>query len=493
MERTGLSRAKIINEVLKIGHGDLNVFKDVCLEAVRQDSEMFAHLIAWNHKVGRVMDSKKAFPVMALRDDHGFFYENAVAHMCLLDPKDFLASARWHMQLHKTGCRAKQEARRFVDKAAKRYIREREASVGWFDRTVLQHRRSMKALYRIFSVKPSGRAQAVLFNGERPSGSIFEKVVALKTMGPKEAAGTIIQYRIPFLIAVGAIGGIKDKPDVVIALVEQMSRSELVTNTKMLERFGAFDNPAIKAAYEKGMADVKREKRPTSALKAGKAAQHVSSNKVAHKLQAVQEEQLDTQKSIPGDGLILGDKSGSMEHSIEVTREVAGLIARKAEGKVALVFFDSAPRSYDVTGKTLDQINAMTRAIGAGGGTAIGCGLEMAREKGQAVDWIVVVSDGGDGGGNCRPLFHDAYKKYVDKMGIEPTVYMIHVPGDQNMMAQYCKSFGIEINMYEMGSKSDMYALPQIVNAIRPGHYALYDEIMAVPLLTFDEAFARKP
>lgn len=489
MERTGLSRAKIINEVLKIGHGDLHIFKDVCLQAVQQDSEMFAHLVAWNHKVGGVMDSKKAFPVLALRDGHDWFYENAVAHMCMLDPRDFLSSLRFHMELHGNGFRAQHAARKWVDKAAKRYIHERETNIGWFDRTVLQHRKSMKALYRILKVKPSARAQAVLFDGERPQGSIFEKVAALKSMEPRQAAGTILQYRIPYLVAVGAVGGIKDKPDIVLALIEQMSRTELVTNTKMLERFGVFENPALKAAYEKGMQEQKREKRPTSALKAGKASKVVVSEKVSRKLEAVQEAQLDAQKSIPGNGLILGDMSGSMQMSVEVAKEVAALVARKAEGEVSLVFFNEAPRGFDVTGKSLSDIQTMTRSIRANGGTSISCGLSFAMEQGKQIDWIVIVSDGGE---NRVPLFSMVYKKYEQKTGLTPAIYMVHVPGDQNILDRRCSDEGIEINKYEIGSKVESYMLTNIVNSIRPGHFALFDEIMAVPLLTLDEVFANK-
>jgi len=494
MERQGLTQSKIISEVLRIGHGKLDQFVSAGMQAVGQDPELFAHLIAWNEKKGEVRDSKKAFPVIALRGHSGpgnAFAENAAAHMCLLDPKDFLSSVRMHMSLHhKKETRAPLACRRMVDAAAKRYIREREQHNRWFDSTAVQHRKSLVNLYRIFRVHPSDRAKGILFEGKRPAGSVFEAVSMLKKMDQATAAGMILKFRIPFLIAVGAVGGFKDKPDVVLAMIEQMSPAELITNTGMLKKCGVFENPMLHAAYENKAKEAARDKR-VSTLKAGKAAKVMEAvdTKSAKKLEAIQEARLDEGTRIKGNVLILGDKSGSMEMAVDAAKQTASLIARKCDGEVHLVFFNEAPQRYDVTGKSLEEIQRMTSHVRAGGATSIGCGFDMVSELGKQVDTIVVCSDGGE---NRTPWFHEVYLKYVRKNGLEPTVYLFRFPGDPNVLAEHCRRANIVVQEFVFGAKVDPYALINVVNVIKPGRFALYEEIMAVPLLTLDDVFKKR-
>jgi len=48
-------------------------------------------------------------------------------------------------------------------------------------------------------------------------------------MSISEAAGVIIERRIPFLIAVGALGEKIKNKDLVLAIIERMSPTELIT------------------------------------------------------------------------------------------------------------------------------------------------------------------------------------------------------------------------------------------------------------------------
>jgi len=59
---------------------------------------------------------------------------------------------------------------------------------------------------------------------------------------------------------------------------------------------------------------------------------------------------------VDGNWLVLGDKSGSMSACIEVARHVSGTLAKFVKAKFHLVFFDTTPRHFDVTGKTYEEI-----------------------------------------------------------------------------------------------------------------------------------------
>ncbi|KKN46568.1 hypothetical protein LCGC14_0671640 [marine sediment metagenome] len=482
MEKTDVSRNQLITELLRIGHGDLSIYNNIGLKAVASESELFAHLMAWNAKKGEVRDSKTAFPVLALRgapDDE--LYENAIAHLCQLDPRNLLKAIYYHRTLpalNGTG------VGQTLKKNVKRYIQVREQNRGWWDKTVLQHRKSMKALYALFHVQPRPFAQKILFQGVYPPNSIFTAVKQLKNMDVQEAAGTILNKKIPFTIAVGALGGIKDKPDIILALLERMSGAELITNTKMLKRFGVFESPTLKSAYDSAIERTKKDK--VSTLKAGKAASAVTDKKASGKLKQIQEDRLAQLGGIEGDWLVLGDKSGSMGTSIEVAKQIASLIAQQVKGSVHLVFFDTSPTYYDVTNKTLDEIQAMTSRIQAIGGTSIGCGLDLIYNKGIIINGIAICSDGGD---NTKSEFHQSYPKYAAKFGMEPTVYHFYVPGDQDALTANCNNARILVERFDLGQNVDYVSLPQIILTMRENRYQLVQEILDVPLLTLNEVF----
>ena len=80
---------------------------------------------------------------------------------------------------------------------------------------------------------------------------MFAAVRELKNMSALEAAGTIAEKKIPFLIASGALGAKTKRTDLLLALINRMTPVELVTNATMLERFGVKSNPALRAAWKR--------------------------------------------------------------------------------------------------------------------------------------------------------------------------------------------------------------------------------------------------
>jgi hypothetical protein len=486
VERTEVTRNQIVNQLMRVGHGKFDIYKDVGLKAVNSEPELFAHLIAWNNKHGQVRDTKVAFPVIALRGEpDAELYENAVAHLCVLDPRNLLRAVEFHKGL-KNGAGA--GAGRLLKRGVYKYIKAREKDRRWWDKTVIQHRKSMKALYALYHIKPSQRAQSVLFDGKKPKGSVFEALKNLKNMTSEEAAGTILNFNIPFNIAVGAIPGLKNKPEIALALIERMSGNELVTNTEMLKRLGVFTDPALKSAYDSAIVRMQKDKK-TSTLKATRAKEFVTDEKAKAKLKSIEEQELQKLGGIDGDWLVLGDKSGSMRQGIELARQVAGLIAQQVTGKVHLVFFHSSPTYFDVSGKDYDAILEITKRQRADGMTSIGVGLDYIMKKGEIVNGIAIATDGGE---NTHPYFVDAYQKYVEKVGMEPPVYIFKVRGEHNVLKTHCDRFGVMAEVFDMQKDVDFYSLPNVIKTMRTSRYTLVEEIMEVPLMTFADVFERK-
>lgn len=487
MDKAQFERSQVIANLMKIGHGDLSLYVDQGMKAAKNEPDFFAHVVAWNAVKSEVRDSKVALPVIALRGLTRMepeLAENAVAHLMKLGPRELARAYQFSKELTKKGMVIPGGYRKMFQSSIQRYLKTREGHRGQWDHAVLSNRNAMVELYAVSHTKPSVYAQSVLFDKKYPAGSVFEALNNLKTMSPQEAAGTIINFKIPFPIAVGAGVNIKNQ-DVALALIEAMTGNETINNSGMLQRLGVMNDPVLKSAYDKAIERATQDKR-TSTLKASKAAESIG-GEAGKKIAKVQDAKLQQLGGIEGDWAVLGDVSGSMRESIEVARQIAGIIAQQVKGHVYLIWFNTMPTLMDVTGKTLAEINVMTKYIRANGGTAVGCGLDLLREKGIVVNGVAIASDGGD---NTVPYYHDAYKRYENAMGVSPSTYLFHVPGEPDKLTGFCERAGIQIENYDLGSQVDYYSLPTLVRALKTGRYGLLDEIMQTSLLTLDEVFA---
>lgn len=493
-ETHGLNRNTIIGQLTRSPHGKLGEYLVVGSRAAAEEPEFLAHLIAWNQEKGQVRDSKVALPLIQVSSLRGLtgdadkvYSENALAHLCLLSPRDLVRALDFRKE---HGLPGQTQLRKLVE----RYLRAREQHWPWWEKQAVQHRASMKNLYARHGIKPNAMADLVLFKGQAPSGTVFDRIKHLSEQSALEIASTIVKDRLPFLVLVGALGKrIKDE-DVALAVIERMTATEIVTNTKLLEKLGVKEKPALRAAYAEALKRVAESKKAPS-LKTTKAVEQQEDGAIKEKLRAVQQKQVDALQ-VEGNWLVLGDKSPSMHGAVVVARMVAGVLASMVKGRVELVFFDGVPRHFDVTGLGYEELCKKTQGVAAGGqGTSIGCGLAWALEKGVEVDGIAVVSDAQE---NTPPMFATVYGKACERWGKEPPVYLYRfAPGTRGYqdrdLADTMKAMGHEMQEFDLrGQTVDYYALPNVVQTMRTQRYGLADEILATPLKTVEEVLTRK-
>jgi hypothetical protein len=482
MYEKGITKQKIIAELTRSPHGKLNEYLQVGIPAVNQDPSFVSHLIAWDAIKGQVRDAKVALPVVMLRqyginkDDE--LLDNAFAHLAKLGPRELLRAFKFGLEI-----RLPTRMRR-LRALLSLYLRNLESEGHW-QRVALQHRRTLQELYRVTHTKPASIVDEILFKNDYPKGSIFETVAQLKNMSNVEAAGTIMERKIPFLIALGALGSKVKDPDLVLALIQRMTPTELVTNMKMLERLGVKTNPALRGALEVALGSAAKGK--TNVLKTTRAAEQMDDQGLKDKLRGVQEKQLSTMQ-VEGNWLVLADKSGSMQQSIEASRHIAATLAKLVKGKVWLVFFDTMPLSIDVTGCSLDVIKAASQHIRADGGTSIGCGLLRMLESKEEVDGIAIVSDGCE---NQMPHFWPTYKRYSDEFGKEVPVYLYRLQGTDYESSYTMFKNGGDVHEFDIRHNTDYYSLPNLVSTMRTNRYSLVDEIMSTKLLTLKDVLTK--
>jgi hypothetical protein len=471
-QETGLTKNQILSELSRSPHGKLEEYVPVGTQAAQKEPEFLAHLIAWDHMKGQVRDAKVALPIIALSGtNEPEFVENALAHLSELGPRELLKAYRFLDKFRVPGLQ------RTIGRLIVAYLKQKETDKYW-DYFALQHHKVLRELYSLVHYKGDGsHAWRILFKGERPAGSLFDVVARLGTMTPTEAAGTILERKIPFLIAQGALGKKAKEPELVQALIERMSPTELITNVKMLEALGVKTNPALKGAFEKAMEKASASRK--NVLKTTRAVEAVQDEHLKSKLRGVADKQA-RNISVEGNWLVIGDKSGSLSIAIDVAKFVAGTLAKLVKGEVHLVWIDDDPRYMDVTGKSLDEIKEMTKHIRADGSTSLGCAVAWCEQNKKEIDGIAVVSDGGD---NHHPLFHDAYKRYSKWADKEVPVYFYMVPGtDPPVLLNYCQHAGIDLSVFDLTGSVDYYSLPNLIATMRTNRYSLVDEIMATPL-----------
>lgn len=487
MENTQVTRQKLISELSKSPHGKLAEYIPLAKVGITQEPEFMAKLVAWDRGHGQIRDSKVALPVVTLAfEKEPEFLDNAFAHLAMLGPRELLRAYHFAREIRPVGQMT--AFRKMIGD----YLTEKEADKGW-DHLAIQHRNTLKELYALSHTNPEkDQTFAVLFGAKfkekmpLPKGSVFEAVANLKNMSATEAAGTIMRFKVPFLIAMGALGAKAKDTDLVLALIDRMSATELVTNTKMLEKLGVKTNPALRGAFEKALEKAASSKKNT--LKTTAAIDAIDDEGLKNKMRGLQDKQIAAVGGPEGNWLVLADKSGSMTAAIELARHVSATLAKFVKGKVYLVFFDTQPLTVDVTGLSLDQIQKATRHITANGGTSIGVGLNRMLAEKIEVDGIAIVSDGGE---NQSPLFADVYKKYTAFAGKEVPVYFYDVHGHSGW-EDIINRAGIEMQTFKVAGNTDYYSIVNTVATLRTNRYSLVDEIMATPLLSLRDVLKTK-
>ena len=482
MAETGVTKQQLISILSKSPHSNLKEYISTGKVGFQQEPEFMSRLTSWDRTHGQIRDSKVALPVIGLatlKDSE--LIDNALAHIALLGPRELARAYRFALEIRLPG--KMRELRRLVES----YLHEKEQDKGW-DHLAIQLRGTLKELYALAHSKPEKERTNIVLYGRTfdktkaplPKGSVFEVVANLKNMSPTEAAGSIMRYHIPFLIAMGALGAKAKEPDLVLALIGAMSPTELTTNVKMLEKLGLKTNPALRGAFDKALLKASTSKKST--LKTTQAVEAVKDEKLKEQLRGLQAKQIAAVGGPDGDWVILIDKSGSMHHAIETGCHVAGALTQFVKGKVGLIFFDTSPMAVDVTGLSLDQIKKATRHFTANGGTSIGCGLNRMLVEKVVVDGIVIVSDGGD---NTAPLFADTYPKYAKFVDKDVPVYFYQLSGETDSLTPSMHRAGIEMQTFDLrGSNMDYYSIPNTVKTLRSNQYSLVEEIMSTPLLS---------
>ncbi len=463
-------RLDILDSLLTTPHRRLEQVADLHGDMVARDPLFYGHLAVWYQRQGDVRDHKEVFIANLLISD---LDEHRSAGFVLLQELPPYQVSRVVAFMKRRLGKTPRSARTAVT----RYLRRREADHHLFDRAALRARKALKHLYASLHIRPGERADRILFKGDPPADSVLFCMKQLAGADSSaEQARLIVEHKLPYTIAVGAVR--KITPAVLVALIDAMSPQEVINNLKSLKARGAMEHPDVKALIESKLKAARGDDR-VSAYKARVAAEAAGvDDATVRQLEKVTEDQVKKRGTIRRSTALLVDKSSSMHQAIEIGKRIAAMISGITERELIVYAFDTAPYPITASGDDLAAWERAFKNVISSGATSIGCGLEVMRRKRQKVEQIIVVTDEGE---NTAPRFADVYQRYREELAVEPDVVIVRVGNATQHLQQPLRRIGVQLDVVTFDG--DYYSLPNLVPLLaRPSRLDLLLEILDVPL-----------
>ncbi|HEY9604584.1 MAG TPA: hypothetical protein V6C85_23465 [Allocoleopsis sp.] len=468
-------RLDMLNSLLTTPHRQLEQVAKLHEEMVQRDPIFYGHLAVWYQRTGDVRDHKEVFVGNLLTSN---LTEHRDAGFVLLQefPPYQVARIVDFLKVHRG------KLPRSTRTAVRRYLKAREKNPAFFDRAALRSRKAMKHLYASLHVRPSDRADAVLFKDNPPEDSLaFAMKLLAIASSPLEQAQLIVDYKIPYTVAVGAIKQLT--PTVLVALINSMSPQEVINNLKSLQVRGVMDNPQVKALIDEKLEQARGNER-VAALKARVVADTTALDaETVARLERVMDEQVKKRGSITKPTALLVDKSSSMESAIEVGKRIAALISGITQANLFVYAFDTLPYPVKASGNNLSDWERAFQHIKAGGATSIGSPLKAMRLRKQRVEQILLVTDEGE---NTAPYFAEAYEAYKRELQTAPSILVVKVGYAYDWLERRLQEKQAQVDTFTFAG--DYYSLPNLIPLLsRPSRLELLMEILEIPLPVRDD------
>ena len=468
-------RLEMLNSLLTTPHRKLEQVAQLHHNMISQDPLFYGHLAVWYQKNGEVRDHKEVFignlltSALEAHRDAGFMMLQNFAPYQVARIVDFMKQQKNKMP-------------RSARTAVNRYLKKREANPKHFDRAALRGRKAMKHLYATLHIKPNPRADAILFKGKPPEDSL---AYALKTLAkaetPAQQAQIIVECKIPYTIAVGAVKQVT--PMVLVALINAMTPQEVINNLKSLKAKGAMDNEDVKALINEKLEKAKKDTR-VSALKSRVASKTTELDEDTQaQLDQIMDQQIKQKGKISKPTALLVDKSASMTSAIEIGKQISTLISGVTDADLFVYAFDTIAYPIKSKGKTLAHWEKAFANITAGNATSIGAPVDVMTKKKQFVEQFIIITDEGE---NTSPYFDKAFDKYCKEFNIIPNVIVVKVGYAYGHLEKKLQEKKVQVDTLEF--KGDYYSLPNLIPLLScPSRLDLLMEIMDLELPERDD------
>lgn len=463
-------RLNLMDSLLSAAQRESGPLSQLHREALELDSQFYGHLACWYQTHGQVRTFREMFVAGLFASQLSSHREAAWVLLQELAPHQVENVVKLSKQhFHKTP--------RSLRNAVEHYLRHREAKPQGFDRAAVRQGKSLKGLYASLHIRPCDRAQSILFQRQPPEGSLSWQVKQLaQCQTAAEQARRIVELRLPFPIAVGALKALT--PATLAALLEVMTPAEVMNHLKMLREKGALDHPELRARIEEKLEQAMTDGR-VSDFRALQAVGAVNGDeKLAAQLENVNQTRVQAHGSIVRSTAILVDKSGSMDQALKIGVQLASLVAGLMKAPLHVIVFDTLAWPVKAQGENVADWERAFQGVVAAGATAIGAGVASLRKSGHGVEQLVVITDEEE---NTAPHFTSELALYEKQFGFVPQVLLLKVQGATEHLERQLRQSGRGFDTYQF--TGDYFSLPNLIPMLtRPGRFELLMEILSTPL-----------
>lgn len=460
-------RLRVLDSLLTTPHGNLRRLWPVHNRLAQEDPLFYVHLAAWYAQQGSVRDHQEMFVIVLALSKLPAHREVGLALLRRLPPYEV---ARVVDFIKRT---ARRTPPRSLRTEVERYLREREGQPGHFDGAVLAARESLKSLYTTFHIRPSERAQAILFDNAPPADSrlhSLKELARLRGDGPAQA-DLLRRTAIPYKVAASVLGPLTE--ELAEALVARMSPQEVINHVGALRRRGALEHPGVAATVERKLTEARTHER-VSAYKAEQAA--AVAPEWGEHLRRVTQEQILRRGSLKVSTALLVDASASMAESLEIGKRLASMLAAVAQAPLVVLGFNS--RAWQLTGgETYSEWEESFRSVRAEGATSPGAAVAWLLQHDRTVEQLVLVTDQRE---NQRPRLAAALRLYR-RRNPHLRVVFVTLPGGTDELHRQVQRLGLETRNHRFGG--DYYSLPDLLPLLSaPTRVGMLTEILETPL-----------
>jgi hypothetical protein len=479
-------RLALLNSLLTCPHRKLELFFNLHKQICEKDPRFYMRLASWYDENGEVMDHKESFIINLITSQFDGHRNIGLALLERKSPKNISRILRFINGTYVPNYVEKTEVKngvskkvRSINKATPKvkfglfknlprslrsevgyYLKDREADSEWFDSTVFSARKSMKELYARCNIKPSERAQQILFDGKYPEDSRLNVYKQLReATTPADQARLIVENKVPYRVATSLITAIT--PTVLLALIQSMTDKELINNQAALKTHGAFDNEDLKKVIMERLKKATKSKK-LDALKSMKAAEVSGlSEDVKAQLEEIADKQVKAKGRITRNTALLVDRSGSMHVGIEIAKKIAPLIGGIMDENAQLYVYayDNIPDLIRSESNSIADWDRAFAGITARGGTSAASVFGAMDKRNQVVDQFIIVTDQGE---NNIPTFSKCVAAYMKVHNVDPHFIFINCGGHDNRMSDRLVKDGVT-DVDVINFNGDYYSLPGII------------------------------
>jgi hypothetical protein len=285
------------------------------------------------------------------------------------------------------------------------YLRTLEDNSRRFDGAVKLAADDLHKMYEFFHVKPSKRAQTILFDHKIEAGEVDVMALIKNAKSPEDQAELIVKYKVPYRQATSSIKNMT--PTIWVALISVMSPSEALNSRASIEKSGILNDPEIRKLYEGKLNSAASDKRVASTTVGSRKSTKGSDESINRIMAKVEQAKIDSGARITSDTLVAVDCSGSLHVAIDLSKKICPNIAAMCDGKMAVYCFNDVGWSLKTGKGTIEDFRKSFDLVRANGSTSLGAALAKSIEDGFTPEQVVFVTDQGE---NRSPRLHEVFK-----------------------------------------------------------------------------------